>query len=254
MSLPPGSAESDLALASAAKLLAPVIGPATGEPPSLAADLDQLVAEGDRAKDLKLFFTSRILERSREIKLSSGDAFFQPIAMAAFARFGLRLRRRFFQLIQQDLNAILEGLRNLENRGVQIIDCRKAQFSAEEPIVRIRMICQSWRVMFQAEYSAGQPLCLLVDLKTAVEAALAQTAKSPIEPRPLKAAAFSGVAGSGRQEESSETVTGVREVERPNVAIITDDPVFATPLIRPWLPERATPPFFVTEGTSHFKN
>ena len=199
MSLPPGSAESDLTLASAAKLLAPVIGPATGEPPSLAADLDQLVAEGDRAKDLKLFFTSRILERSREIKLSSGDAFFQPIAMAAFARFGLRLRRRFFQLIQQDLNAILEGLRNLENRGVQIIDCRKAQFSAEEPIVRIRMICQSWRVMFQAEYSAGQPLCLLVDLKTAVEAALAQTAKSLAGPGPLKAATFSGAAGSGRQ-------------------------------------------------------
>jgi hypothetical protein len=34
--------------------------------------------------------------------------------------------------------------------------------------------------MFQAEYSAGQPLCLLVDLKTAVEAALAQSGKPAV--------------------------------------------------------------------------
>jgi hypothetical protein len=194
MRMPPGSGESDFTLDSTAKLLEPVIGGVTGAP-EFTADLDQLVAEGNRAKTLNLFFTSRILERSREIKLSSGGAFFQPMAMAAFARFGLRLRRRFFELIQQDLNAILEGLRDLESRGVQIIDCRKAQFSAEEPIVRIRMICQSWRVMFQAEYSAGQPLCLLVDLKTAVEATLAQTAKSLPDREPIKTAAASGAAG-----------------------------------------------------------
>jgi hypothetical protein len=54
------------------------------------------------------------------------------------------------------------------------IDCRKAQFSAQEPIARLRMICLSWKVMFHAEYSAGQPLCILVDLRTAIEAALKQ--------------------------------------------------------------------------------
>ena len=196
MRMPPGSGGSDFTLDSTAKLLEPVIGAVTSAPPEFASDLDELVAESDRAENLNLFFTSRILERSREIKLSSGDAFFQPIAMAVFAHFGLRLRRRFFQLMQHDLNATLEGLRDLETRGVQSIDCRKAQFSAEEPIVRIRMICQSWRVMFQAEYSAGQPLCLLVDLKTAVEAALAQTTKSLGEPGPLQTAAASGAAGN----------------------------------------------------------
>ena len=34
------------------------------------------------------------------------------------------------------------------------------------------MICQSWKVMFQAEYSSGQPLRMLVDLRASVDAAL----------------------------------------------------------------------------------
>ena len=53
-----------------------------------------------------------------------------------------------------------------------MIDCRRAQFSAQEPIIRLRMICQSWKVMFQAEYSSGQPLRMLVDLRASVDAAL----------------------------------------------------------------------------------
>jgi hypothetical protein len=38
--------------------------------------------------------------------------------------------------------------------------------------MRLRMICQSWKVMFQAEYSSGQPLRMLVDLRASVEQAL----------------------------------------------------------------------------------
>jgi hypothetical protein len=34
------------------------------------------------------------------------------------------------------------------------------------------MICQSWKVMFQAEYSSGSPLRMLVDLRASVEHAL----------------------------------------------------------------------------------
>jgi hypothetical protein len=95
--------------------------------------------------------------------------------MLAFARFGFLMRCTFFRLMHQDLNVILDGLRELEGRGLTAIDCRKAQFSAEESINRLRMICQSWKVMFHAEYAAGQPLCILVDLRSAVEAALKKT-------------------------------------------------------------------------------
>jgi hypothetical protein len=178
MRVPSRIADSDLSLDAATKILEPVLGPITGNPPAFMKDLDELVTETNRARNLNALFTSRIIERSREVKLSCGDQFFEPIVMTAFARFGFLIRRSFFGLMQQDLNLTLDGLRELENRGVTTIDCRKAQFSAEEPIARIRMICLSWRVMFQAEYSSGQPLCLLVDLRTAVESALVQTAKA----------------------------------------------------------------------------
>jgi hypothetical protein len=194
MRVPSRIADADLTLDAAAKILEPVLGPITGEPPVFMKELDELVAESSRAKNLNSLFTSRIIERSREAKLACRDEFFDPIVMAAFARFGFLIRRGFFGLMQQDLNVVLDGLRELENRGVTTIDCRKAQFSAEEPITRIRMICLSWRVMFQAEYSSGQPLCLLVDLRTAVEAALVQTAKS-VAAAHTKAAAAAGIPG-----------------------------------------------------------
>ncbi len=54
-----------------------------------------------------------------------------------------------------DLNVILDGLTELEDKGIQTIDCRRAQFSAQEPIARLRVNGQSWKVTFQAEYSVG---------------------------------------------------------------------------------------------------
>lgn len=177
MRLPPRATTSEISLMLATEALEPTCGTPDGAAPKFTDNLEDMIREADAANSLNALFTSRIIERSREIKHSCGEEFFHPQALAAFARFGYLIRRRFFQLMQQDLNAILDGLRELESRGVATIDCRKAQFSAEEPLARIRMICQSWRVMFQAEYSSGQPLCLLVDLKTAVQAALAQHSK-----------------------------------------------------------------------------
>jgi hypothetical protein len=57
------------------------------------------------------------------------------------------------------------------------------------------MICQSWKVMFHAEYSSGQPLTMLVDMRGAVDAALGKgkpvVAAKPvaIKPTAVKAAA-----------------------------------------------------------------
>ena len=96
---------------------------------------------------------------------------------------------------------ILDGLRDLEAQGVSTLDCRKAQFAADEPIARLRMICLSWKVMFHAEYSAGQPLCILVDLRTAVETALMHASRRSGK---SKAAA----AGAGAEFEVSSGTSG----------------------------------------------
>ena len=52
--------------------------------------------------------------------------------------------------------------------------------------MRLRMICQSWKVMFQAEYSSGSPLRMLVDLKASVEHALGRgkSAEAPAKAKP----------------------------------------------------------------------
>ncbi len=166
-----------LSLAEAAKILQPILGTVEISSVDWLEPLEDLLGKAYRAKNLNELFTSRIIEQGRQIKSSSGDKFFEPSSMVAFARFGFLVRRAFFRLMHQDLNTILDGLRDLEAQGVTTLDCRKAQFAADEPVSRLRMICQSWKVMFHAEYSSGQPLCILVDLRTAVESALMHAAR-----------------------------------------------------------------------------
>jgi hypothetical protein len=60
------------------------------------------------------------------------------------------------------------------------------------------MICQSWKVMFHAEYSSGQPLRMLVDLRAAVDDALQNGAQK--KPRAANAAVASGKHGGGKQK------------------------------------------------------
>jgi hypothetical protein len=150
--------------------------------------LDEYLQSADSCRSLNELLGSGILEKGRKLKVSCAENYFQPVAMIAFARFSFLMRRVFFRLMHQDLNAILDGLRDLEGRGVSTLDCRAAQFSADEPIVRLRMICQSWKVMFHAEYSSGQPLRMLVDLRNVVDAALARSTKGAVR-KPLDEAA-----------------------------------------------------------------
>jgi hypothetical protein len=170
--------DADVDMGYVAQTLEPVLGPVDLNVPEWLQPLDEVIQTANGCRNLNQLLTSRILEKGRKLKTSCGKKYFLPAAMAAFTRFSFLMRRIFFRLMHQDLNAILDGLRELENRGVETLDCRRAQFSAEEPIARLRMICQSWKVMFHAEYSSGQPVSMLVDLRVVVEAALAKNAKN----------------------------------------------------------------------------
>jgi len=174
--------DADVDLAYVAQTLEPVLGTVDLEVPEWLNPLDGIVQTANGCGSLNQLLTSRILEKGRKLKTSCREKYFLPTAMVAFTRFSFLMRRIFFRLMHHDLNAILDGLRELERRGVETLDCRRAQFSAEEPIARLRMICQSWKVMFHAEYSSGQPVSMLVDLRAVVEAALAKTAKSMEKP------------------------------------------------------------------------
>ena len=152
--------------------LEPVLGQVEPKAPLWLNALDRVLESARHCRSLDELLHGGVLEQGRKAKAQAGDLFYLPIALVAFTRFGYLMRRAFFRLMLADLNNILDGLTELEEKGVETIDCRRAQFSAEEPIVRLRMICQSWKVMFQAEYSSGQPLRMLVDLRASVDAAL----------------------------------------------------------------------------------
>ena len=192
-----------------AQMLEPVIGSCDATSPGWLKPLDDFITAANRCKNLNELFSAGILEKGRKIKAGAGENYFQPAAMVAFARFSFLMRRVFFRLMHQDLNAILDGLRELESRGVHTLDCRRAQFSAEEPTVRLRMICQSWKVMFHAEYSSGQPLRMLVDLRAVIDTALARAAKTASSKtatgaKPLKAKAAAATQFAANQADVPE--------------------------------------------------
>ena len=161
-----------------AQSLQPVLGPVELKAPLWLNALDRVLESARRCRSLDELLHGGVLEQGRKAKAQAGDLFYLPIALVAFTRFGYLMRRVFFRLMLADLNDILDGLTELEEKGVETIDCRRAQFSAQEPIIRLRMICQSWKVMFQAEYSSGQPLRMLVDLRASVAAALGHGVKA----------------------------------------------------------------------------
>ncbi len=190
---PSGMEDADIDIDYVAQVLEPVLGPQQPKLPSWLGSLETILQSAARCLRLSELLHSGVLEQGRKLKTQNAAGYFELSVMVGFARFSFMLRRIFFRLMHDDLNAIQDGLRELERRGVSTIDCRRAQFSAEEPIGRLRMICQSWKVMFHAEYSSGQPLRMLVDLRAAVDDALQNgTRKNPLAARAAAAPAKSG--------------------------------------------------------------
>ncbi|HEY1799494.1 MAG TPA: hypothetical protein VGG46_01065 [Terriglobales bacterium] len=204
--------DAELTVAYVAKALQTVLGPVDVKIPDWLDLLEDLVQSARASGSLKSLLQSGVLDKGRKLKVSCKEKYFVPVAMVSFTRFSFIMRRVFFRLMHQDLNAILDGLRELESRGVVTLDCSAAQFSAEEPTVRLRMICQSWKVMFHAEYSSGQPLRMLVDLHAIVDDALGASGgldkKTPATPAPSRAKATSAgatAAAAGFNTSKSET-------------------------------------------------
>src|SRR5580693_6483753 len=164
--------DSNADLAYVAQALEPILGKVELKTPVWLNALDRVLDSARRCRSLDELLHGGVLEQGRKAKTQAGDLFYLPIALVAFTRFGYLMRRTFFRLMHNDLNAILDGLNDLETKGIEAIDCRRAQFSAQEPVARLRIICQSWKVMFQAEYSSGTPLRMLVDLRASVDYAL----------------------------------------------------------------------------------
>jgi hypothetical protein len=209
-------------LAYIAQGLEPVLGPVELKTPVWLNALDRVLDAARRCRSLDELLHGGVLEQGRKAKAQAGDLFYLPIALVAFTRFGYLMRRVFFRLMLTDLNNILDGLTELDEKGIETIDCRRAQFSAQEPIVRLRMICQSWKVMFQAEYSSGQPLRMLVDLRASVDFALGRGSATEdggkaVAPAAAKAAPTKTVA-KPRTVAAAASAKGAKPISAPTPA------------------------------------
>jgi len=180
---PAGVPDTEVDLAYVAQAIEPIVSQVDLKPPVWLNSLDRVLESATRCRSLDELLHGGVLEQGRKAKGQAGELFYLPVALVAFTRFGYLMRRTFFRLMLGDLNIILDGLTELEDKGVETIDCRRAQFSAQEPIIRLRMICQSWKVMFQAEYSSGSPLRMLVDLRASVDHALGRGKAAEAAPK-----------------------------------------------------------------------
>jgi hypothetical protein len=262
---PTGVDDSEVDLGYVAQALEPVLGQVELKAPVWLNALDRVLESARRCKSLDELLHGGVLEQGRKAKAQAGDLFYLPVALTAFTRFGYLMRRAFFRLMLGDLNTILDGLTELEEKGIETIDCRRAQFSDKEPIVRLRMICQSWKVMFQAEYSSGSPLRMLVDLRASVEHALgrgkpeakakpaAATVKPAVAAKPVAAAkpaaplakpAVMAKAAPAAAKAAAATVSSAGVAPKPKAAPAapkSEAPEFEISSAPAWDPDAAPP-------------
>ncbi|HYM77788.1 MAG TPA: hypothetical protein VE377_17570 [Candidatus Dormibacteraeota bacterium] len=222
---PTGLNDLEVDLAYVAQALEAVLGSVELKPPVWLNALDRVLDSARKCKSLDELLHGGVLEQGRKAKGLAGELFYLPIALVAFTRFGYLMRRAFFRLMLGDLNLILDGLTELEDRGVQTIDCRRAQFSEREPIIRLRMICQSWKVMFQAEYSSGSPLRMLVDLRASVEHALGRgKGESGGKGKPAAGAAAAAPAKAAAPPVAKPAAAGAAVAAKASAAAVSAAP------------------------------
>ena len=247
---PAGLNDAEVDQAYVAQAMEPVLGQVELKPPVWLNALDRVLDAARKCKSLDELLHGGVLEQGRKAKGLAGELFYLPVALAAFTRFGYLMRRAFFRLMLGDLNLILDGLTELEDKGIETLDCRRAQFSAQEPIIRLRMICQSWKVMFQAEYSSGSPLRMLVDLRASVEHALgrgkaeAEGKAKPGAPAAAKPAVAAGAAATPTVAKAATAAKPAVPAARAAAAATTAKGV-AAPIAKP---RAAAPEFEVSSS------
>lgn len=170
---PPGFYEKSVSFEEIAQVLEPLLGEVGAHPPKWQEPLEQATNSLENVRSLRDLLEQGTLDQMRKLKVSAGDMYFGPTALVAITRFNFFVRRTFVRLIASDLHAIRFSLNELERRNVKSVDCRRANLGAKESIESLRQICQEWKKPFRAAYAAGQNFRELVEIRTALEDALA---------------------------------------------------------------------------------
>jgi len=85
----------------------------------MANTLDTLMQSATKCKRLSDLLHSGVLEQGRSSRCRAPTAF-RSLCNGGLARFSFMMRRVFFRLMHDDLNAILDGARIGKKRGVTL--------------------------------------------------------------------------------------------------------------------------------------
>ena len=162
-------------LSDVAEVIKPILQEADPTPLEWCEPLEQILDSVKNCISLRDLMERGLLEQGRILKESAGALFYDPAALVAFCRFNFLLRRSFILLLHADQRAVLDAIGRLESQGIKAVDCRRAGFSAAEPLKRIRQFAESWRQPYHKDYSETsvtrayeQLLALRADLEDAV--------------------------------------------------------------------------------------
>ncbi len=162
-------------LADVARVLQPVLGEVEIAELECCEPLDVILETAQHCRTLSDFMDQGLVEKGRIAKENAGGMFYDPAALVTFCRFNFLLRRIFIQLLHADLRTLGNMLLEIEKKGIKQVDCRRAGFSASEPIAKLREFHNRWKAPFHRDYSQGgasHPYEQLMSLRADLEDAL----------------------------------------------------------------------------------
>jgi hypothetical protein len=171
-------------LADVARVLQPVLGEVEIAELECCEPLDVILETAQQCRTLSDFMDQGLVEKGRIAKENAGGMFYDPAALVTFCRFNFLLRRIFIQLLHADLRTLGQMLLEIEKRGIKQVDCRRAGFSATEPIAKLREFHNRWKAPFHRDYSQGgasHPYEQLMSLRADLEDALNPAPATPNE-------------------------------------------------------------------------
>jgi hypothetical protein len=139
-------------LADVARVLQPVLGEVEIAELECCEPLDVILETAQQCRTLSDFMDQGLVEKGRIAKENAGGMFYDPAALVTFCRFNFLLRRIFIQLLHADLRTLGQMLLEIEKKGIEQVDCRRAGFSATEPIAKLREFHNRWKAPFHRDY------------------------------------------------------------------------------------------------------
>jgi hypothetical protein len=186
---PPSFRARDVTLEDVAQVLESVLGEVSGDFPEWLAPLAQLTAETANCGRLKDLQTS-ILTPGRKLKNGNGEEYFSATALVIFTHFNYCTRRTFTRLLTAELQAIDDGIRELDSNQVGAIDCSSAGFGEEETLNNIRQVLDELRASTSPAYSCDAVVHRILALRLAVESAVRRIATALTDSDELRIAAM----------------------------------------------------------------